>query len=98
MNEYKTTPACEGEEITRDGRNLGDTAYHAVGWSTTPDAERADLERVDAAKVDLAVQQVLAHEIINPTESADGYAGLIALFPTDPRVEEWRRKTKTPSG
>ncbi len=87
-------PALEGRQYDKDGKDIGDAAFHEIGWGFTPDKEQAALEANAAQIVELEIRQVEEIAVSDPELGAKAFDQLLTKHPDDPRVEGWRAAVK----
>ena len=77
----------EGRTFDKDGRDLGDLAYHRDGFVLDKD----EAGMLDALEESLILQQESAAEA-DPTKAKAAYQRLMQRYPKHARVTMWKSK------
>lgn len=84
--------AMEGRRFDTAGTDLGDAAFHEIGYGTTPEVAKTDLERLAESEIEIAEQQAEQFVARDPLIGIKAYEGLIAIYKTSPNVERWKSR------
>jgi hypothetical protein len=90
--------AREGRLHDKDGRDVGDAAFHEIAWGLAGEKERIALERQAAMLVELEEAQALGIADKNAEIGVKAFDELLSKYPDNERAKGWREARERLAG
>lgn len=81
-----------GRHVDSEGTDEGDALFVTRDLGFTPEVEAAELEKNSRQRADLALTQIELLVREHPALATKAFTDLLALYPDDPRANEWRAR------